>query len=40
MFKVTFQLEGAGTVDAYAQEDENLLNVAQKSNVAIDAPCS
>ena len=40
MFKVTFQLEGAGAVEAFAQEDENLLNVAQKSNVAIDAPCS
>lgn len=40
MFKVIFQFENGGTVDAYATEGENLLEVARKTNVAIDAPCS
>ena len=40
MFKVTFKFEGAEDVITYAQEGENLLEIARKSNVAIDAPCS
>ncbi|MDD2957964.1 MAG: corrinoid activation/regeneration protein AcsV [Lachnospiraceae bacterium] len=40
MFKVTFQLEGGESIEAFAAEGENLLEVARKTNVAIDAPCS
>lgn len=40
MFKVTFQFESGEPVIAYAAEGENLLEVARKTNVAIDAPCS
>ena len=40
MFKVTFQFENGNAVEAFATEGENLLEVAQKANVAIDAPCS
>ncbi|MDD3277384.1 MAG: corrinoid activation/regeneration protein AcsV [Lachnospiraceae bacterium] len=40
MFKVTFQFENGGMIDAFATEGENLLEVARKTNVAIDAPCS
>ncbi len=40
MYKVTFQFENNDAVEAYAKEGENLLEVARKSNVAIDAPCS
>ncbi len=40
MYKITFQLGEGEIVEAYAAEDENLLQIAQKSNVAIDAPCS
>ncbi len=40
MNKITFQIENGENVEAFANEDENLLQVAQKSNVAIDAPCS
>lgn len=40
MFKVTFRFENSEDVTAFAQEGENLLEVARKTNVAIDAPCS
>lgn len=40
MYTVTFKFDGSGDVTAYASEGENLLEVARKSNVAIDAPCS
>lgn len=40
MFKVTFRFENGNAVEAYAAEGENLLEVARKTNVAIDAPCS
>ena len=40
MYKVTFQFEQGDPVVTYATEGERLLEVAQKSNVAIDAPCS
>ncbi len=40
MFTVTFTFDGSEDVVAYAQEGENLLDVARKTNVAIDAPCS
>lgn len=40
MYKVTFKFEDGGAVEAFAAEGENLLEVARKTNVAIDAPCS
>ena len=40
MFKVTFKFENGSAVEAFAAEGENLLEVARKTNVAIDAPCS
>ena len=40
MFKVTFKFDGAQDVVTYAHEGEILLEVARKTNVAIDAPCS
>ncbi len=40
MFTVTFQFDGSKDIVAYAQEGENLLEIAKKTNVAIDAPCS
>ena len=40
MPKVIFQLEGAGEVIADCNSGDNLLEVARRSNVAIDAPCS
>ena len=40
MFKVTFQVQGGNTVEAFANEGEKILQIAQRSNVAIDAPCS
>ncbi len=40
MFKVTFTFEDGTLVESYANEGENLLEVARKSNVVIDAPCS
>jgi len=40
MPKVVFQLEGAGEVIANCNLGDNLLEVARRSNVAIDAPCS
>ena len=40
MAKVTFRFEEGEPVVTYATEGERLLEVAQKSNVPIDAPCS
>ena len=40
MYKVTFTFESGETVEAFATSGENLLEVARKTNVAIDAPCS
>ncbi len=40
MYTVTFQFDGSDDITAYAQEGENLLEIARKTNVAIDAPCS
>ena len=40
MFKVTFRFENGDAVEGFAAEEENLLDVARKTNVAIDAPCS
>ena len=40
MFKVTFQFESGEVVETFATSGENLLEVARKTNVAIDAPCS
>ena len=39
MFKVTFKFGSGEDVTTFAQENENLLEVARKVNVAIDAPC-
>ena len=39
-YKITFHLGEGKTVETYAHDNENLLQAAQKSNVAIDAPCS
>lgn len=38
--KVLFKFEDGSVVESFATEGENLLEVARKSNVAIDAPCS
>jgi len=40
MYKVTFKFENGEVVEAFAASGENLLEVARKTNVAIDAPCS
>jgi len=40
MPKVTFQIEGAAAVVAECNLGDNLLELARRSNVAIDAPCS
>lgn len=40
MFKVTFRFENDDAVEGFAAAEENLLDVARKTNVAIDAPCS
>ena len=40
MFKVTFRFENGEAVEGFAAAEENLLEVARKTNVAIDAPCS
>ena len=40
MFKGTFKFENGEDVTTFAQEGEILLEVARKTNVAIDAPCS
>ena len=38
--KVTFQIEGAAPVVAECNAGDNLLELARRANVAIDAPCS
>ncbi len=38
--KVIFQIEGAAAVTAECNLGDNLLELARRSNVAIDAPCS
>lgn len=38
--KVTFQIEGASPVQIDCNAGENLLELARRANVAIDAPCS
>lgn len=40
MNKVIFQFEGGGDVTIFAAQGENLLDIARKANVVIDAPCS
>ena len=40
MNKVTFQFEGGGDVIIFAAPGENLLELARKANVVIDAPCN
>ena len=40
MPKVVFQIEGAAEVVAQCNVGDNLLELARRSNVAIDAPCS
>lgn len=36
MFKVTFRFENGETVEGFAAAEENLLEVARKTNVAIE----
>ena len=38
--KVTFQIEGGSPVTIECNQGDNLLEVARRANVAIDAPCS
>ena len=38
--KVTFQIENAAPVIAECGAGDNLLELARRANVAIDAPCS
>ena len=38
--KVTFQIEGGGAVIVECNAGDNLLELAKRANVAIDAPCS
>lgn len=40
MYKVTFKFENGEDITVFAAEGENLLEVAKKANVAIDAPCN
>ena len=40
MYKVTFAFEDGTKTETFANEDDNLLDIARESNVAIDAPCS
>ena len=40
MYKVTFKFESSEDVSIFAALGENLLEVARKTNVAIDAPCN
>ena len=40
MPKVIFQIEGAAAVEAACNAGDNLLELARRANVAIDAPCS
>ena len=38
--KVTFQIEGSASVSIECNLGDNLLELARRANVAIDAPCS
>ena len=38
--KVTFQIQGGSSVSIECNQGENLLELARRANVAIDAPCS
>ena len=38
--KVTFQIEGGSAVVVECNAGDNLLELARRANVAIDAPCS
>ena len=38
--KVTFQIEGASPIQIECNAGDNLLELARRANVAIDAPCS
>ena len=40
MSKVIFQIEGAAQAVMECNDGENLLELARRANVAIDAPCS
>ena len=40
MYKVTFAFEDGTKTETFANEGDNLLDIARESNVAIDAPCS
>ena len=40
MHKIIFKFESGEGITAFAASGENLLEVARKTNVAIDAPCS
>ncbi len=40
MYQVIFQIEGANPVTIEANDGDNLLELARRANVAIDAPCS
>lgn len=40
MYKITFQIEGGSPVVIEANGGDNLLELARRANVAIDAPCS
>ena len=40
MVKITFRFENGEAVEAFAVPGESLLEIARKTNVAIDAPCS
>ncbi|MDR3277837.1 MAG: ASKHA domain-containing protein [Oscillospiraceae bacterium] len=40
MYKIVFKVEGGDEVEIFAAHGENLLELARKANVAIDAPCS
>ena len=38
MYKVTFAFEDGTKTETFANEGDNLLDIARESNVAIDAP--
>jgi len=40
MFSVTFKQKNGEDVTVFAASDENLLNLAQKTNIPINAPCA
>lgn len=40
MFEIKFSFENDAPIIAYATEGENILELARKNNIAIDAPCS